>query len=496
MGIFDLPATKKEFDAFTDQTDEKIRQLKHAIETKISDSEETIHAAAEVASQFLVTLKEREVFVENSLEILKTCQDQASDGLTKIRTVVSNVEATQAELEGVLNKITEIQEEANETNGEIHTFSVEAENKLTQIRQTIEACSTLPDSIEETKEYLKISKQLNDDIQTLRDHSVKRKGEVDELHKAIFGQNITSTDGQEEHVAGLKDQLETSYREISSQVNKLTSNVKSLTDSITDEFKQKQQAQFDEFQLLLTDSKLQITNITNEINHLLPGGLAAGLSSAYEKKKNDEVNSLQVSETGFKNAIWGLIAVSLIPFCVDVYLLGWQNNDLLQVIKNTPNLIVSIFPIYFPILWFAYSANKKINLSKRLIEEYTHKEVLGKTFSGLSNQVDSLNHGDSVKNELRTRLLFNLLQVSAENPGKLITDYNKADHPLMEALENSSKLSDSMEKVAKIPGLSALAKKIMMGNEKVLSTQKQKIAKGLEMQEVIESSSSKVTEAL
>lgn len=488
MGIFDLPPTKKEFDTFVEQFERKLSSLQIAIDAKVSDSEETIHSAAEVARIFLETLKQKESVIENSLAVLKTCENDGISTRNALNSTVVNVESIQAKLETISKEIEEALKAASETNSEIQTLSEEASNKLAQIRQTLDDSAALPECIEKTKEHLENSRRLNDDIQNLRDHAVKRKGEVDELHRTIFGHNITSSDGQEEHIEGLKDQLETSYREVSNQISKLNTNINDLTSSITEEFKQKQQAQFDEFQLLISESKTQIVNITNEINHLLPGGLAAGLSSAYEKKKDDEVKSLEKSEGGFRYAIWGLIAVSLIPFCVDIYLLGWKNHELIQVIKNTPNLIISIFPIYFPILWFAYSANKKINLSKRLIEEYTHKEVLGKTFSGLSNQVESLSHGDSVKDELRTRLLFNLLIVSAENPGKLITDYNKSDHPLMEALENSSKLSDSMEKVAKIPGLSVLAKKISTGSKDLLDKQEQKIAKGLQIQESLEAS--------
>jgi hypothetical protein len=62
-----------------------------------------------------------------------------------------------------------------------------------------------------------------------------------------------------------------------------------------------------------------------------------------------------------------------------------------------------------------------------LIEEYTHKGVLSKTFEGLATQIEEL--GDSeTSNELRVKLLFNLLHVNSENPGKLISDYKTTDH--------------------------------------------------------------------
>jgi len=112
--------------------------------------------------------------------------------------------------------------------------------------------------------------------------------------------------------------------------------------------------------------------------------------------------------------------------------------------------------------------------------------VLGGTFSGLSNQIESLPRESVVRDELRTRLLFNLLQVSSENPGKLITDYNKSDHPLMDALENSAKLSDSIETLSKLPGFSAIANKLAARTEEILNNETKKVVDGLAAQDELE----------
>ncbi|EDK30537.1 hypothetical protein VSWAT3_18258 [Vibrionales bacterium SWAT-3] len=116
-----------------------------------------------------------------------------------------------------------------------------------------------------------------------------------------------------------------------------------------------------------------------------------------------------------------------------------------------------MLPLYAPILWVAYSSNKSYKLSKRLIEEYTHKEVSSRTFEGLSTQISSIGEDDT-SGELRTRLLFNLLQVNSENPGKLISDYNNSDHPIIDAIDKSSKLADSIKKLDNVPVVSQLLK--------------------------------------
>ena len=139
-----------------------------------------------------------------------------------------------------------------------------------------------------------------------------------------------------------------------------------------------------------------------------------------------------------------------------------------------------ILPIYIPVLWVANSANKKINLSKRLIEEYSHKEVLSKTFEGLSNQISEISLSNpSIAEDLRIKLLYNLLDVSAENPGKLISDYRRGDHPLMDALEKSSQLTDAFEKLAKLPGFGNLAKKLSDKAESLIVEQTRKAEAGI-----------------
>ncbi|HAS7013376.1 TPA: hypothetical protein I7289_21405 [Vibrio parahaemolyticus] len=120
-----------------------------------------------------------------------------------------------------------------------------------------------------------------------------------------------------------------------------------------------------------------------------------------------------------------------------------------------PTIFSVMLPVYAPILWVAYSSNKSYKLSKRLIEEYTHKEVSSRTFEGLSTQISNIGEDDT-SGELRTRLLFNLLQVNSENPGKLISDYNNSDHPILDAIDKSSKFTDALGKLESIPVLSQL----------------------------------------
>ena len=120
-----------------------------------------------------------------------------------------------------------------------------------------------------------------------------------------------------------------------------------------------------------------------------------------------------------------------------------------------------------------------MNLSKRLIEEYTHKEVLSKTFEGLARQIQNI-EDSAISADLKTRLLYNILEVSSENPGKLISDYNKSDHPLMDALDKSVKLSNTIDRLKDIPGMSKLISVLDDKATKIRENQAEKATDGLD----------------
>lgn len=152
-------------------------------------------------------------------------------------------------------------------------------------------------------------------------------------------------------------------------------------------------------------------------------------------------------KNSFRRWIYVLMAVSLIPFGVSAFMLIHDKVPLQQVILQLSSLVSPILMLYIPPLWIALSTNKKINLSKRLIEEYTHKEVVAKTFEGLSKQIEGIKD-HKVSADLKSKLLSNILEISTENPGKLLSDYNKSDHPIYERLSGfmNSNQKDSKPK--------------------------------------------------
>lgn len=474
-----------EFDSFRNAVAEQIAGLKNEIALKVTDSEELARNAAENAVAAELRVKGLEDQFKNALNALNQFQASAKEELDSLSLESNNAREKSAILQSSINEVQALYSSILAAKSEVDAAKESIHSDIELINEALETSKTLPDSIEEIQGILKNSEGIYANISDLLSHSASKKGEIDELRDKILGKDM-EVDGSIVHVDGIRDKLEKSYFDVESRVKNLESEIQIVTDAIHYSHEKQLEKNVADFEHLVSRSNARIDEVDSQLKDLLPGAMAAGLSAAYAKKKDDETDSLIKSEEKFQKSIFAMAAISGIPLIVDTYLLFGERIGIIKVIQDTPNLLLAILPLYLPALWIAVSLNKKINLSKRLIEEYTHKEVLGKTFAGISNQIDTLNSGDGIREELRTRLLFNLLQVSAENPGKLITDYNKTDHPLMSVLDNSKRLSDSMEALSKIPGLEAITKGLAARAAKKFEETAKDVGNGIDANTILE----------
>lgn len=486
MGVFDKSVEEKDFERFKSEISKSLKTLEEKIDSKVTDSEAEAKAAAESALEIKKNIEATDASIQENLEVILQCKNEASLELEKLTKERELLEKKSAELTDKITKVEELSDELIESKETVDTATSKIFEDVEKLKNSITESESLPNTLEEIEALLVRSTEVSEGIESLQTHSMKKKSEIDALHKKIIGSDITGEDGATEHIDGLKDELETAYDNLTEQVEELDDTLQGKIETLETNHKEELEKSRELFDGMIDESEAKVTSVKQKLTNLLPGAMAEGLSAAYEEKKNEEILSQTNLESRFSSAIGGLVLISLIPFSVNVYLLGWEDAQLLDVIKDTPSLILAILPLYFPVLWLAYSTNKKLNLSKRLIEEYTHKAVLGKTFDGLSNQIESLTENTSVRDDLRTKLLFNLLQVSSENPGKLITDYDKSDHPLMEAMEHSSKLAGSVESLSRLPGFSSLANRLAKKSERILNEEAKKVNEGFAAQEVME----------
>ncbi len=353
-----------------------------------------------------------------------------------------------------------------------------AQNQTAEIQRLFDTKPQLEENLKKLESVFKSGDDYDSKLSTLFKSITDRKKEIDELYYEIVGFVEKDEDGNDTEIKGLKRELEESYAILKTGFADTEQKLANLIETqikLFDDFASEKKIEFDG---LTSSWKDDYSKVLLKIEALLPNALTTGLSYAYSEKKKNEEEENRTHLTSFRYAIWGLVLISFIPFSVSVYSL-LKDDSLEIVIMRIPRIVLAILPLYLPVLWVAYSANRKMNLAKRLIEEYSHKEVLSKTFEGLSRQIDSIENRD-VSGDLRIRLLYNILEVSSENPGKLISDYNKSDHPVMDALDKSVKLSNAVSKLSKIPGFAKLASALERKSNELLSEKDRKASAGLE----------------
>lgn len=254
-------------------------------------------------------------------------------------------------------------------------------------------------------------------INNLLQQSLKLKTEITLKYQKIFGYKTTNKiSGEEEFVPGTLDELDDCYRETQAGFQKLKSDF--------DEFKEKE--------------RQETKNIKDKIKSLLPDAMTAGLAGAFTAKRERENEEMSSASKSFSILLWAMAIIALIPFAIYAY---WFHNGkgIDFIIDRTINVSIAFIPLYAPFVWLAIHLNKKINLSKKLIEEYCYKETISKTVEGLSNQIKQIDDNKTSKT-LHTKLLTLLLETSADNPGKYITKYDKCDNPAIELLSRLEKL--------------------------------------------------------
>lgn len=439
-----------------------IKAFEKDIKTRTPESEKEAKEHAKRAAEYRNRAEERLI---DAIELVKKLQEQLAISLN-INNQIGNLNGS----------VSEAIHEVEESKAKLCNIEKEYIDKVDRINGHLLSLDgvfikypKLENTLTELEEYvLKIEENQKKSSQTLNTINA-RKIEIDDLYREIFGYKDTNEAGEEIFVEGTKDELKNAYDNLTAELFASQKHV----DNLNKEY-------INKYHNFENNYKQKYEEIITEIRRLLPNALTAGLSSAFSKKKEDEVKSSEQLQKRFSQGIYLLIGISILPVIVSIAFLI-EKKDLEEVILMLPRIVLAIVPMYIPALWITYSSSKKLNLSKRLIEEYAHKEVLSRTYEGLSNQISNIKDCEQSE-ELRVRLLTNFLQASSENPGKLISNYETSDHPVMEALEQSYKFQIAIDKLADIPGLGKISAILERRVKNKIDPKAEKIEKALSVE--------------
>jgi DNA repair exonuclease SbcCD ATPase subunit len=335
---------------------EEIELLKEKIQQP-SENQQIAQQAARSAAQHKGKIQRTKDDVENLCQEIQKISSELSLLLENTKETVQNLDGKIKSYDNTFNR-------GEELFNEINTMHQNLEEKINDTIELFEKNNDLEDRINNATEQLESFNEIESRAQGILKNITTSHAKVKELRDEILGYDTENEDGESQRIDGIKDQLESTYVV-------LKSNITELNDYLTDIDSNSKIS----YQSLLEDAKSkteecikkqenQYSEVYQKIITLLPAALTTGLSAAYNEKITSESSELVNHNKTFSNAIKWLVCISFIPFLADLYLLVVLEKDLVSVISETPKLVLSILPLYFPILWMAYSSNKKMNLSK------------------------------------------------------------------------------------------------------------------------------------
>lgn len=374
---------------------------------------------------------ERDVKTQAQVAELNSCLKKSNDITEQIIATNESFKSAIDIIQGANKKVADGLKQFDEKLEGINDRAIELENKVEEIGRYVKASIQHRDELQERI----------DDFSAKYDEDVEKHSEIVKLHSLLFGY----TKGDGEIVEGRKQELEKVYDALEQKI------ASTRTDAKNFEVDYKQR--ISEF---LTSAKSEAEALTIKVRGLLPDAMTAGLSAAYQENRQLEEEEQTRQLSTFKWCIGGMMSLAVLPIIVNLCLWLFWNKSFLDILTMLPREMTYILPIYIPLFWLAIFANKRINLSKRLIEEYKHKEAVSKTYEGLSKQIAELDD-DKVSRELQARLLYNTVMLSEKNPGELIKNFNRPDNPLIDVLNQGTKFSEAVAKLKQFPNIIGIA---------------------------------------
>ena len=355
--------------------------------------------------------------LKDAIAALETQVKDATAQLDSIKTTKGSVAKAGEEVTAVQKSVKEskgeIEKEIEESRSKYQAGIVDVQKKINEASNQI---SSATQQCAEAGKQLALIQQREKDVSTIR-------GTIQGYEKelaAIYGDFCGG--GKK------KQEMDATYLAIKNRFEK--------TKGTLDEFEKEIKTKLDGY---FNETQKKIDGYCLKIEELFGGAVAVGLGQAYHEKCKDEKKNYRCYARHFGCALIMLVFVGvLIAISNLVYALVVNSASSFEGVRYISLLAL---PIIVPIIWFAFVTSRKANLAKRLAEEYSHKEVVSKTYEGLSRQIDSLGIDSESVRELKKKLLGNTIAVNEKNAGELIRGYNRPDHPILELAEKVDKLN-------------------------------------------------------
>ncbi len=289
-----------------------------------------------------------------------------------------------------------------------------------EIKQNKKEYNTLTDK---TLEYDKLLKEKTSAYDTL----TKKTLEYDELLK----EKTSAYDKLLKEKTSTYDTLTKKTLEYDKLLTEKTSAYdKLLTEktSAYDELVKEKTSAHDE---LLIEKTSAYDELVKKIEKIMPGAISAGLGEDFSKQKE----SLE-TKIGNWSILFFVAIASLILFGVWAI---WHVEKVDDIADYSYSLLPKI-PMFTALVWFASYVSKRRSEYNRLAQEYTHKEVVAKSYGSCKKQTEGADP------KLLESLLKNTIESIAYNPSGTLDRKHGDKMPVQELLKKLYEICKKLKK--------------------------------------------------
>lgn len=173
------------------------------------------------------------------------------------------------------------------------------------------------------------------------------------------------------------------------------------------------------------DQQAKFDALNLKVEDLLPGAASAGLASEYSAKKRSYMGYITAYSVFFYLSLIALLSMA-------IYFAPSDPQNLDELLRA---FLIKL-PIYAPVIWFAYFVNKRRSENKRLLEEYSHKEAMAKSYESYKKQIADLKLDDSA---LIEKLMDRAIDVISYNASVTLDGKHDEKMPIHQMLSEVSK---------------------------------------------------------
>ncbi|GAA5217200.1 hypothetical protein ACFSJ3_14185 [Corallincola platygyrae] len=320
---------------------------------------------------------------------------------------------------------------------------------FTRLRNQIkEEANTLLGELRQNKhEISELHKYLledDDEGKCLKSQLQDSKNEISDIVErtdSLLTEIIVTHERIHEASNGLLPEIESSKFEIEEILEETSASRKKFKESYVrlygdqdseEGLESKLESLFEKYEDDLETHQSRSEELLAQIEGALSGATNVELAKAFQDQKN--------SYRWPKN-IWTFVFVACIA--IMVYLANDLNGSGEDKLNYTVEFLKRL-PLFGPLIWLALFSSKQQSQSKRLQEEYAHKETIAKTYVGHKRQIEKLNDSEA-KEELTTKLAASTIEAIDFNPSSTLEKHNhKEDLP---ASELAKLLKSALDKI-------------------------------------------------